>query len=260
MLRRDFARKAGRVYVILLLMLGFGGVPFPQLSAQGPPRGQGVGANGELTLVTPEEIEVLLAKGTGSAVLPGLSDEAKETAVSRVSSLIAGLPREAEEGRLDAEGCYTDRGIYHKPPFILGDNEDRISVQSFVERAEVAVIAEVLGAQPGLVGNSLGTRIHFRVIRDLKGAGIAPGTEWYYGSRDYHFKVNGVLLCRRMNGFYHEAEGDVVFLVARFARLPKLVLPYGVFQVKDALLVPQPYEFLLPSDPIPISDLETELQ
>lgn len=216
--------------------------------------------NGKPNVITPEELGLLMEKGTAESVLPDIPMDQKVEAVSSIEHLMGLYEKWKVEGRLNAEGCTTSIGFYHKPSFILGPTEVTLSMRELVQRAEVVVVAEVVEAQPGIVGGTTGTLVHFSVVRDLKTSGIPAGTEWNYRSLEYHFEVGGKLLCCQRDGFYREQPGDLVLLVGRLTQYPELIHPFGVFAIRDGEVLPQPYEFMITTQPVLLSDIEAAIK
>lgn len=255
MATRHSVQATGVTMFFLLVAATIGGLPQGGLAAQELKGRYGVDADGKPEFFSPEQLETLLAKQGDETVLPELSKETKERAVSSISFLMNSFERSRLEGRLNDRGCSTSLGIYHKPLFILDGDEEQLSFRELVERAEIAVVAEVISARSGLVSGSGGTLVHLRAIENVKNRGVLPFEEIYYKSLEYDFKVNGQVICRLRDHFYHEQAGDVVLLIARSGASPRTVLPYGVFEVVGGVVMPQPYEFLLPMEETRIDDL-----
>ena len=247
--------KAQLAWGLLLLGLALGQAPATTGEGQEPAATASAGVSGERFVVTPDEIETLLNKKEQSPRLRELPEKEKESLTNTALSLFNFNKMHAAGGYLNAEGCYYSADIYHKPLYILQEEEDAVSLPEVIERADVAGIASITSSQAGIIGASPGTLFRVKFTSSLNMDDTFVAREWYFVSREYRFTVNGELFCHEIDGFYRPQEGDNVLLIARRSGLKNHLLVYAVFKISDGTVMPQPYRFITPMNPMAVSAL-----
>ena len=252
--------KAQLTWGLLVIGLALGQAPAttgegqePAATAQGPgPEEPGPGSS-KLRVVTPEQLELLLA-GQKADLVSDLSESEKARAISVATSYLEAKKRYAREGRLTKEGCYSFMTFLHPPPGLLGAAETQVSLEELIRRTELVIVAEVLDVQSGIVGNNPGSLVRVQPREYLKG-GSSSSKELYYNRLEHSFTVEGELLCYKREGVYSEQAGDLVLIVAQATRPDDRILPRGIFKIQNGLVMPQGYSFLSEMEATPLSSL-----